>query len=83
MKPLEPLLCLAAAIPSKAYYTMLTYVPSQPDIDGKIINAKDRTFVVGAKRPTTFCDLDTREQCPDGSSTLVNNKLTSLGVCSN
>lgn len=83
MKPLSLLLALAAALPSRAYYKMIAYAPSQPDLHGEVINAKDRAFVVGAKHPTTYCDLDVREQCPEGSSTLINNDMTSLAVSSN
>lgn len=78
MKP--PSLVVALAAASQAYYTMLAYAPSEADIHGQVINAKDRAFVVGAKLPTTYCDLDIREQCPNGSSTLINNDMTSLAA---
>ena len=79
MKPLL-LIATAAALPANAYYTMVAYAPSQPQIHDQAINANDRAFVIGAKYPTTFCDVEPRDQCPPGSSTLVNHELTSLAV---
>lgn len=80
MKPLL-LIAAAAALPANAYYTMLAYAPSQPQMHGKVINASDKAFVIGAEDPTTFCDIEPSNQCPPGSSTLVNHELTSLAVC--
>ncbi|KAK7218196.1 hypothetical protein V2G26_006199 [Clonostachys chloroleuca] len=61
-----------------AYYTMVTYSPESPEIDGKIINANSRSFIIGAKSPSTYCDINNPSECPNSSSTLVNNDMTLL-----
>lgn len=63
-----------------AYYTMVTYSPESPEIDGKIINANSRSFIIGAKSPSTYCDINNPSECPNSSSTLVNNDMTLLAV---
>ena len=59
---------------------MTAYSPEHPEIHDKIINAAGRYFVIGVQEPTTYCGLDDVTKCPEGSSTLVNDNLTSLAV---
>lgn len=63
-----------------AYYSMVSYAPSHPEIHGKAINAHNKVFVIGAETPTTFCGLDDTEQCPQANSTLINAEMTCLAV---
>lgn len=74
-------LLLAVTAPAVAYFKMFAYAPSYPVIDGEVINANGRSFVIGAESPTTFCGLDDPDQCPDGSFTLINQDMTMLAVC--
>lgn len=63
-----------------AHYTITSHAPSHPEIDRKVIHAKDRAFVIGAQVPSTFCDLEDEDQCPDGSLTLIDSKMTHLAA---
>ncbi|WZH47342.1 uncharacterized protein QYS62_008486 [Fusarium acuminatum] len=63
-----------------AYYTMSVFAPSIPRIHARVINARNRAFIIGASRPSTFCGLDNTTDCPDGTSTQVDANMTGLAV---
>ncbi|CAM1505831.1 Fc.00g114680.m01.CDS01 [Cosmosporella sp. VM-42] len=63
-----------------AYYTMTTYAPSSPDIHASPINARNKTFVIGATSPSTHCGLADVSQCPAGDVTLINEEMTLLAA---
>lgn len=64
----------------EGYYTLRVYAPDNKQLHGKVINARDKAFIIGAEKPTTFCDLKDKRQCPDGSRTLINDEMTQLAV---
>jgi hypothetical protein len=63
-----------------AYYTLSVYAPSLPQIHARIINARNKAFIIGATKPSTFCGLDNATECPDGTSTQVDGNMTGLAV---
>lgn len=65
---------------SNVYFTITAYAPGNPQLDGKIINARGRNFVIGAEVPSTYCALDDPRQCPAGDVTLVNEDMSLLAV---
>lgn len=77
MKLLAFLLMLAVV---RAYYTMSVFAPSIPQIHARVINARNRAFIIGAARPSTFCGLDNATDCPGGTSTQVDANMTGLAV---
>ncbi|KAF4447901.1 hypothetical protein FALBO_16887 [Fusarium albosuccineum] len=80
MKLLLPSLLLAAGHAINTYYTMSVHAPSVPEIHGRVINARNKSFIIGASLPSTFCDLDNTKDCPDGTSTQVDHKMTALAA---
>lgn len=71
---------LSTCLVSSAYYTMSIYAPSSPNIHARVINARNKTFVIGASTPGTFCDLDEKNKCPAGTATLIDEGMTGLAV---
>lgn len=65
---------------ASAYFIVSIFAPEQPGIDAKVVNARDKAFVIGADSPTTYCGLDDTDQCPDGETTLINAEMTLLAV---
>ncbi|KAF4340528.1 hypothetical protein FBEOM_5566 [Fusarium beomiforme] len=78
MKPLALLLLTLAVV--NAYYTLSVYAPSLPQIHARIINARNKAFIIGATKPSTFCGLDIAADCPDGTSTQVDANMTGLAA---
>ncbi|SPJ75419.1 uncharacterized protein FTOL_05150 [Fusarium torulosum] len=78
MKPLAVCLLMLAIV--HAYYTMSVFAPSIPQIHARVINARNRAFIIGASRPSTFCGLDNATDCPDGTSTQVDANMTGLAA---
>ncbi|KAF5701261.1 phytanoyl hydroxylase [Fusarium globosum] len=76
---LLPLLFLAI-VAVNAYYTLSVYAPSLPQIHSRIINARNKAFIIGATKPSTFCGLDNATECPDGTSTQVDGNMTGLAA---
>jgi hypothetical protein len=75
--------CLVFArltLAAESFYSVRVFAPNQPLIDNKIINARDRQFVVGALTPDTYCGLDDKSDCPPGIATLVDVAMTRLAV---
>jgi hypothetical protein len=70
----------AAVTAADVYYSLAVYAPDNLQIDGKVINAVDSEFIIGALRPSTNCDLFDPSDCPPGNTTLVNQEMTSLAV---
>ncbi|KAF9776526.1 hypothetical protein IL306_005278 [Fusarium sp. DS 682] len=77
MKPLA-LLLLTIAV-ANAYYTLSVYAPKLPQIHARIINARNKAFIIGAAKPSTFCP-DNATECPDGTSTQVDANMTGLAA---
>lgn len=71
---------IMAASAADPYYSLAVYAPDSLQIDGKVINAVDSEFIIGALRPSTDCDLFDPEDCPPGNTTLVNEDMTALAV---
>lgn len=69
-----------AVLAADAYYNLAVYSPDKLQLDGKVINAVDSDFIIGALRPSTNCDLFDPSGCPAGNSTLVNEDMTALAV---
>ncbi|KAF5002503.1 hypothetical protein FGRMN_328 [Fusarium graminum] len=59
---------------------MSVFAPSIPQIHARVINARNRAFVIGASKPSTFCGLDHATDCPDGTSTQVDGNMTGLAA---
>lgn len=78
MRLLALLLLIIVAV--NAYYTLSVYAPSLPQIHARIINARNKAFIIGATKPSTFCGLDNATECPDGTSTQVDGNMTGLAV---
>lgn len=81
MKLALSLLFMAFAMVN-AYYTLSVFSPKVPQIHARVINARNRAFIIGAAQPSTFCDLNNATECPDGTSTQVNANMTGLAVSS-
>ncbi|KAM5341555.1 hypothetical protein ACJ41O_014586 [Fusarium nematophilum] len=77
MRLLTPILCTGLAT---AYYTMSVYAPSTPQVHARVINARNKAFIIGASKPSTFCDLDDAKNCPAGTSTQVDEQMTALAA---
>lgn len=80
MKPLIPGVVLSALVVVNAYYTMSVFAPSIEEIHARVINARDKAFIIGASTPGTFCGLDNTTECPAGTSTQVDERMTALAV---
>lgn len=74
------LLILAAVVTAKAFYTMMVYAPEHPEIHERRVNARNRKFIIGASRPSTYCGSRDTRQCPPGNTTLIDKDMTSLAV---
>ncbi|KAJ4013771.1 hypothetical protein NW752_005482 [Fusarium irregulare] len=79
MKLALSLLFMAFAMVN-AYYTLSVFSPKVPQIHARVINARNRAFIIGAAQPSTFCDLNNATECPDGTSTQVNANMTGLAA---
>ncbi|KFA47364.1 hypothetical protein S40293_07600 [Stachybotrys chartarum IBT 40293] len=81
MKHLLLLLALVATVAAQAwrYFTIHAYAPSVPYIHGKIINARGKSFIIGADRPITYCPryIETAG-CPAGNATWVTYDMVEL-----
>ncbi|KAF4447162.1 hypothetical protein F53441_9307 [Fusarium austroafricanum] len=73
-------LLLLAIVAVNAYYTLSVFAPTIPQIHARIINARNKAFIIGAAKPSTFCGLDNATECPDGTSTQVNGNMTVLAA---
>ncbi|KAH7322997.1 hypothetical protein B0I35DRAFT_407400 [Stachybotrys elegans] len=74
------LLLLSCATPLvHGFYTMRTHAPDHASIHGLVINARERSFIIGAANPTTYCGISDASQCPPGTETLINKNMTYLG----
>lgn len=73
---------LAPLVVVNAYYTMSVFSPSIEEIHARVINARDKAFIIGASAPGTFCGLDNTTECPAGTSTQVDERMTALAVSS-
>lgn len=71
---------VAVAKAAETYYNLAVYAPTLLQLDGKVINAVDQGFVIGALKPSTSCELYDPSDCPPGNITLVNDEMTSLAV---
>lgn len=82
MRRATTLLGLAATVQATthSYYSLAVYAPDKLQLDGKVINAVDSEFIIGALKPTTACDLFDPSDCPPGNTTLVNEEMTTLAV---
>ncbi|KAK0766488.1 hypothetical protein N5P37_000213 [Trichoderma harzianum] len=69
---------LASVVGAKSYFTITLHAPQYAVLNGKVINARDRSFIIGAQSPSTRCDLKDLAQCPAGDSTLVNDDMSFL-----
>ncbi|RTE76426.1 hypothetical protein BHE90_009117 [Fusarium euwallaceae] len=80
MKPIIPGVLVGALVVVNAYYTMSVFAPSIEEIHARVINARDKAFVIGASMPGTFCGLDNTTECPAGTSTQVDERMTALAA---
>lgn len=77
---LTQLMGLTSVVAAKSYFTLTLHAPEYAALNGKVINARDRSFIIGAQSPSTRCDLNDPAQCPTGESTLVNDDMSFLAV---
>ena len=70
--------CAVLTVLAKPYYTITALAPDWPQLNGKIINAIDRSFIIGAQTPKTYCPA--RQSCPAGNTTMINEQMTLLAV---
>lgn len=80
MRLLSAITTLAVLSQTNAYFSMKAYAPLHPRIHERVINAYDYAFVIGAENPSTYCDLEDSDECPEGVSTLINEDMTLLAV---
>ncbi|RGP71313.1 hypothetical protein FSPOR_3434 [Fusarium sporotrichioides] len=78
--PLAFFLLFIAFAVVDAYYTLTVFAPNVPQIHARVINARNRAFIIGASQPSTVCGLDNATECPDGTSTQVNANMTGLAA---
>lgn len=71
---------LTSVVAAKSYFTLTLHAPQYAVLNGKVINARDRSFIIGAQSPSTRCGLSDLAQCPAGDSTLVNSDMSFLAV---
>jgi hypothetical protein len=62
------------------HYSIAVYAPEILQLDSKVVNARNQSFMIGSLTPSTMCDLFNQDQCPPGNSTLVDDQMTSLAV---
>ncbi|KAM0259366.1 hypothetical protein ACHAQJ_003398 [Trichoderma viride] len=72
------LLSLLSFVAANSYFALALHAPKNAMLNGKIINARDRSFIIGAPSPSTRCDLNNPEQCPAGDITLINSEMSFL-----
>ncbi|KAL6863699.1 hypothetical protein J3F83DRAFT_201655 [Trichoderma novae-zelandiae] len=72
------LLGLASLASANDYFTIALHAPNNALLHGKIINARDRSFIAGAPTPSTRCGLNDIAQCPAGDATLVTSDMSFL-----
>ncbi|KAL7941182.1 hypothetical protein V8C42DRAFT_335572 [Trichoderma barbatum] len=72
------LLGLASVVAANSYFTLALYAPQYAFLNGKVINARDRSFIIGAPSPSTRCGLNDPAQCPAGERTLINSEMSLL-----
>ncbi|KAL6699508.1 hypothetical protein J3F84DRAFT_361008 [Trichoderma pleuroticola] len=75
---LVQLVGLTSVVAAKSYFTIALHAPQHAVLNGKVINARDRSFIIGAQSPSTRCGLHDPAQCPAGDSTLVNSDMSFL-----
>ncbi|UKZ83055.1 hypothetical protein TrVFT333_010856 [Trichoderma virens FT-333] len=75
---LAQLICLASVVVANNYFTLTLHAPKYAFLNGKIINARDKSFIVGALTPSTRCGLSDPAQCPAGDTTLINSDMSFL-----
>ena len=80
MRTILPLTICFLASATEAYYTIVAYAPSHPEVHSEVINASNKSFVIGAQNPSTLCNLEDKKSCPDGSMTLIDREMTRLAV---
>lgn len=83
MKHLLLFLALVATVAAQAwhYFTIHAYAPSVPYIHGKIINARGKSFIIGADTPITHCPRYIQTAgCPAGNATWVTYDMVELAV---
>jgi hypothetical protein len=74
------LLSLLGVVAANSYFALALHAPKNAMLNGKIINARDRSFIIGAPSPSTRCDLNDPAQCPAGDITLINGEMSFLAV---
>ncbi|KAH6609927.1 hypothetical protein Trco_003273 [Trichoderma cornu-damae] len=72
------LLALLGLVAANSYFTLTLHAPKNAILNGKAINARDRSFIIGAPSPSTYCGLNDPTQCPAGNVTLVNSDMSFL-----
>ncbi|EGR44238.1 uncharacterized protein TRIREDRAFT_70806 [Trichoderma reesei QM6a] len=72
------LLGLATLVIADNYFTIALHAPKNPMLHGKLVNARDKSFIAGAPTPSTRCGLDDAAQCPTGNVTLVTRDMSFL-----
>ncbi|KAL7806679.1 hypothetical protein V8C44DRAFT_338581 [Trichoderma aethiopicum] len=74
------LLGLASLATADTFFTLALHAPKNALLHGKLVNARDRSFIAGAPSPSTRCGLDDAAQCPAGNVTLVTRDMSFLAV---
>ncbi|KAL7931602.1 hypothetical protein V8C35DRAFT_112633 [Trichoderma chlorosporum] len=69
---------LASIVAANSYFSLALHAPQYAFLNGKVINDRDRSFIVGAPSPSTSCSLHDAAQCPAGVSTLINGDMSFL-----
>ncbi|PTB65578.1 hypothetical protein BBK36DRAFT_4941 [Trichoderma citrinoviride] len=72
------LLGLASLATADNYFTIALHAPNNVLLHGKIINARDKSFIAGALMPSTRCGINDAAQCPAGVVTLVTRDMSFL-----
>ncbi|KAL7785875.1 hypothetical protein V8C37DRAFT_393324 [Trichoderma ceciliae] len=75
---LAELLGLLGSVAANSYFTLALHAPKNAILNGKVINARDRSFIIGAPSPSTHCGLNDPAQCPAGDATLINSEMSFL-----
>ncbi|KAL7811559.1 hypothetical protein V8C26DRAFT_216309 [Trichoderma gracile] len=74
------LLGLASLGTADDYFTIALHAPKNPLLHGKLVNARDKSFIAGAPTPSTRCGLNDAAQCPAGNVTLVTRDMSYLAA---
>lgn len=74
------LLGFPGLVAANNYFTLTLHAPQNAILNGKVINARDRSFIIGAPIPSTYCGLNDPAQCPAGDVTLINGDMSLLAV---